>query len=306
MSLIATSSNKRAKNSLAVLEFIGERRRLMHQHCCVSPSKLGLEISPNWAPLVLRNEAHVVYCDRLTTEQLVEREKGNSSRIHYGAEVEDMDFIWKDGTKLASYFSPHEKFDFIVSSHVLEHVPNFIGFIDQQRAILKDDGYIGFVLPDVRRSGEYFRPLTTPAQLIDALIIDRTMPSPGMVYEATYHIFDWPGEQNFRAKSINETKRGYTDKQAVEFARISAQEYIDVHCWAFTYATFRDVLAEVSSVGLFDYDVAFLGQHAEEIICVLQPKHAHAGAQRGEAGRHIAALEAEISRLQEQLARARG
>jgi SAM-dependent methyltransferase len=284
------------------LEFIAPRRRLIAERCIVGPSKVGLEISPNWAPLVLRGEAKMVYCDRLSTEELEFREKDNKGRIEFRAAVEEMDFVWSDGTALPSYFSDDEKFDFVVSSHVMEHVPNLLGFLQQQRQVCKDDGIICFVVPDVRLSGEHFRPLTTPAQLIEAFVLNRDKPSPGMVYEASYHIFDWPGLANLKAKHVRETKRGYTTEQAMEFARHAVNNYVDVHCWSFTYAAMEDLFGELKEAGCFDFEVVAVDQIAEEIVCTLRPSRPAAGGGEREAvHREIRQLEARLAELKLQV-----
>lgn len=301
MSIMSAAASKTPRNSASTLEFIAPRRRLVAERCAVSPAKHGLEISPNWAPVVVRGEAKMVYCDRLSTEELQSREKDNQGRIGFRAEVEEMDFVWKDGTTLPSYFQDDEKFDFVVSSHVMEHVPNFLGFLAQQFRVCKDDGFVCFVVPDVRLSGEHFRPLTTPGQLIDALLVDRDKPSPGMVYEATYHIFDWPGLENLKAKHVLETKRGYTTAQAAEFARLAVEQYIDVHCWSFTHATFEDVFREVRDAGFLDFEIVAIDQIAEEIVCTLKPNRGRRGG-TGDSLRHeIEDLERRLTELRSQL-----
>lgn len=242
----------------------------------------------------------MVYCDRLSTEELQAREKGNEGRIRFGAEVEEIDFIWKDGTTLPSYFGDDEKFDFVISSHVMEHVPNLLGFLDQQFQICKDDGVVSFVVPDVRLSGEYFRPLTTPGQLIDAFLMNLDKPSPGMVYEASYHIFEWPGQKNFTAKHVLETKRGYTTAQAASFARAAVNKYIDVHCWSFTHPTFEDVFMEVRDAGFLDFDIVAIDQIAAEIVCTLKPNRGRRSP--AESLQHeIQDLERRLAELRSQL-----
>jgi SAM-dependent methyltransferase len=301
MSITSAAAGKLPRNVAETLEFIAPRRRLIAERCAVTPTKRGLEISPNWAPVVVRGEAQMVYCDRLSTEELQSREKDNQGRIGFKCDVEEMDFVWKDGTLLPSYFEDDEKFDFVVSSHVMEHVPNFLGFLAQQFRVCKNDGVVCFVVPDVRLSGEHFRPLTTPGQLIDALLVNRDKPSPGMVYEATYHIFDWPGLENLKAKHVLETKRGYTTAQAAEFARVAVETYIDVHCWSFTYATFEDVFTEVRDAGFLDFEIVAIDQIAEEIVCTLKPNRGQSGGPVETLRREIEELESRLTHLKSQL-----
>lgn len=301
MSIMRCAAGKLPRNKPDLLNFIAPRRRLIAERCAVMPLKHGLEISPNFAPLVVRGEAKMVYCDRLSTAELQSREKDNQGRLALGVEVEEMDFVWEDGKALDSYFDADETFDFVVSSHVMEHVPNFLGFLAQQFRVCKVDGVVCFVLPDVRLTGEYFRPLTTPGQLIEALVLNRDKPSPGMVYEATYHNFHWTGLENLKAKHVLETKRGYTTATAAEFAWKSVDQYIDVHCWSFTYSTFRDVLTEVRDAGFLDCEIVAIDQIAEEIVCTLKPNRERSVRQGEPLRQEIKELERRLSELRSQL-----
>ena len=109
---------------------VGEKTSLIW----LKKKKKGLEISPLFAPLILKDEGDVMYCDYIDYESLKNRENNNQGRIDCGLEVQPIDFVWPPEKALKD--CTNVKFDYIVSSHVLEHVPNFIGYIHEMKSVL--------------------------------------------------------------------------------------------------------------------------------------------------------------------------
>lgn len=235
------------------LQFIGGRREVMQ---ALLPYKegVGLEVAPNWAPLVTPNEGKVYYCDRLTFDELVERERTNQGRIDFGVEVLPLDFVWRDGFTLEECAPPGMKFDYVASAHVLEHVPNFLEFLYQMRAVTKDDGLIAFVLPDVKGSGECFRRETSAAELLGSFLTGQTAPSPGQVYDALKQGFAFEN-RSYEGMTLADVPRYFTDRDAAEAAARSLREYVDVHCWSFSAEGFAGVMTELQGIGYFDFDI---------------------------------------------------
>lgn len=233
------------------LQFLGNRRATIQKG--LKLSGVGLEISPNWAPLVTKNEANVHYCDLLTYEELCEREKDNPGRIDNGLEVMPLDFTLKEGSTIAERAPAGVKYDFICSSHVMEHVPDFLGFLYEQRDVLTNDGIIAFVLPNSKGSGEYFRNLTIAADLLSAYLLRYTRPSPAMVYEARKHIFPWKNVP-LDGKTLNDVDPFFGPEICFNDARRSMSSYQDAHCWAFTLPSFIDVMNELKVGGYFNFE----------------------------------------------------
>lgn len=66
-----------------------------------------------------------------------------------------------------SLSSIEKKYDFIVTSHVIEHLANPIKAIRLWKRLLKKDGYILSIIPDYLNCFDRNRPLTTLEHLID-------------------------------------------------------------------------------------------------------------------------------------------
>ena len=240
-------------------------------------SGCGLEIAPNWAPVVTKSEGDVLYCDYLTYEQLLEREKTNPGRIQHGLRVQRLDFIWEIGKTLQESAGTAAPFDYVVSCHVFEHVPNFLEYLYQARAVVKDDGVIAMVLPDAKGSGEYFRRETNAAELISSYLLGQTVPSPGQVYDGLKNLFDFQNVP-LEGRTLADVKRLFTDIDSYNAALRASQEYVDVHCWAFSRDGFAEVAGELRAIGLFDFEIESLESspatetgHGSEFYVKLRP-----------------------------------
>lgn len=88
---------------------------------------------------------------------------GNSFRFNarkpagqqFIAEATEMDFL------------PPSQYDFVLSSHVLEHIANPIRALMQWNRILKNQGLLVLVVPNGSRTFDHKRPVTTMAHLVE-------------------------------------------------------------------------------------------------------------------------------------------
>ena len=113
----------------------------------------GLEIGALHAPLSVSSRTRVVYVDRLSVSKL---------REHYpelgGCAFVTPDII-DDGERLEKI--QDERFDFVISSHFLEHCKNPILALKNAFRVLKKKGILLLAVPDKRRTFDSSRPITT-------------------------------------------------------------------------------------------------------------------------------------------------
>jgi SAM-dependent methyltransferase len=118
-----------------------------------------LEIGPFVNPLI--RGANIKYADVLNRSELIARaEKGgrafdDAPEIDYVLENLNIGII-------------EEKFDYVISSHCIEHQPDLIGHLQDVDSILKDDGYYFLIIPDKRFCFDRYLPLTLLPDIIDA------------------------------------------------------------------------------------------------------------------------------------------
>jgi SAM-dependent methyltransferase len=74
--------------------------------------------------------------------------------------------VWGDALALSAHFPPDSQ-DYIISSHVLEHVPNLFKVLDEAEAVLKDGGTFFAIIPKrTALPADVGRPVTPLAEFI--------------------------------------------------------------------------------------------------------------------------------------------
>lgn len=96
---------------------------------------LGLEIGPSFNPVAPKRAGYKVHIlDHLDADGL------RKKYPHLKPEnIEEVDFVWH-GEPLAELIGQTGVYDWIVASHVIEHVPDLITFLQQCAQLLKPTG----------------------------------------------------------------------------------------------------------------------------------------------------------------------
>jgi SAM-dependent methyltransferase len=237
-------------------------------------SQTGLEIGPLCNPLVTkaRSNGQVFYVDWATAEQLRAKFRDDPN-VNVSAIVET-DFLW--GQQTLTELVSGKLFDYVLASHVIEHVPNMIGWLRDVASVLKDDGILSLAIPDKRYTFDLKRELTNCGALIESYLMDRRRPSVRDVFDhrslvaRVDAIKAWNGEINVQ-DLVPDHSLGEAWKEIQAYQ--TSDQYVDVHVNVVTPASFLDILDLMSSLGLFDFAlVNFLDtqRNTLEFFVVLQ------------------------------------
>ena len=231
-----------------------ERHEKLLKH--VAFNGLGLEIGPAYAPVTPKSKGwncHVL--DHMSADGL---------KLKYGPgvpiyKIEEVDFIWS-GQSYKELVGDN-CYDYIIASHVIEHVPNLIGFLEDCRSILKPGGVLSLAVPDLRFCFDCLRSVSDIGGVIDAHLLERTSNSPGKVFD----YFSKAVLRNGAYLWSDESFEGLQFMNSEEFARFAfskalreGQSY-DVHAWTFTPSSFRMILQSLNKLG-------FVGLHGIEFF----------------------------------------
>ena len=126
----------------------------------VDTSKRILEIGPLCGPVFSKDEADVYYADVRSTKQLRQLHADNPALDP--ASILDVDVVVK--TTYAEAFKNMDKFEYVVLSHVLEHIPRLIAFFLDIVNVLSRNGKLYIFLPDHRYCLDHFRSPTSFAE----------------------------------------------------------------------------------------------------------------------------------------------
>jgi len=212
----------------------------------------GLEVGPLHRCIVERDEADVRYVDVVDRDSLLEHYRDDPNVPADAIPEIDYHLIQADGRTLTLVEATKAgaPFDWVMASHVIEHVPDVIGWLAELAEMVVDDGRIVLVVPDKRYCFYVHRPPTTAGQMIAAHLAGDRLPIPGVVYDyysrsVDYDVTDlWAGRMphfDRRIHSLDEAR------QQVE--RAVAGEYVDCHVWLFTPQSFLEQMHELRVTG---------------------------------------------------------
>ncbi|WOD20560.1 class I SAM-dependent methyltransferase [Paraburkholderia kirstenboschensis] len=213
---------------------------------------LGLEIGALCRPLVRREEGEpVIYVDHADTPTL--RKKYESDRNVTVDHIVDVDAVWGQNTLREA--TRGRLVDYAVASHVVEHVPDLIAWLNELASVLRPTGELRLIVPDKRFLFDIFRRETSLADVLLSYINKARVPQPHSMLDFTLGVVKARREQIWRDEVPAVPERHYDWQGAVALARdiIKNGTYHDIHCWAFTPKSFAELLRDMTDTGLVDF-----------------------------------------------------
>lgn len=216
---------------------------------------LGLEIGPSHNPIAPKIKGYNVHIlDHASAADLRRKYQGHGINLD---NIEEVDFVWH-GETFQELIGETGCYDWIIASHVIEHVPNFISYLQQCEALLKPSGILSLVIPDKRYCFDYFSSSSTTGNVLDAYAEKRVRPSHGQVFD---HIANASKRNNNIAwgedgkGGADELVHTFAEAQQHWVASVTKPDYIDVHCWRFTPASFRLLISDLQGLGLIGLEI---------------------------------------------------
>ncbi len=211
-------------------------------------SGLGLEIGALATPILRRPGHRVLYLDHVPTEQL--RMTYTSDPAVDVQAIVPVDVVWA-GASLRAALGAEIRFDHVVASHVVEHVPDVLTWLAEIGTVLGPDGALRLIVPDRRFTMDISRRETVLADVLAAQLEKRTRPSPRDVIDfyGNYRVVDrdvaWTGvEPPEDGGAVSEVGSAMTQARSA-----LAGAYCDAHCWVFTPGSFVRLMAKLAAIG---------------------------------------------------------
>ena len=223
----------------------------------------GAEIGPLHNPLVSKSEGRVIYVDHKDTESL---RKAYAHDVGVDVSKIHVDATWGAQTlkqaiagyaKEKGHLDESLTLDYVVASHVIEHVPDLVTWLQEVRAVLKPGGEVRLAIPDRRFTFDYLRRPTELTSVLVAYLNRARIPNTQCILDFCLHeaavdcVTAWQGQ-------IDEAnlKRAHTFDGALRVARdaLDHGNYHDVHCWVFTPASFAGLFRDLADHGLLDFE----------------------------------------------------
>jgi hypothetical protein len=216
----------------------------------------GLEIAPYFNPIIDKRIYEIFYVDCIDNEEIQRKAAANPGAVD--RYVPAIDAVWIPGKPLAECVS-HRKFAYAVASHVMEHVPNPLGWLREILECLEVSGVIALLLPDRCGTMDYYRRETTFAEIVGWSIEKPGKPTPTQVMDFLSQSFMDNGSQPFGVgmPRFEDAPRAYSDQDAIGFARMAKENgtYIDAHVSVWTPSSFRNIFERLISLGLLPVEM---------------------------------------------------
>ncbi|HEY0231036.1 MAG TPA: methyltransferase domain-containing protein [Dokdonella sp.] len=217
---------------------------------------LGLEIGPSHSPLAPKRAGFNVHVlDHASADELRAKYAGHRVDID---NIEEVDFVWR-GEPLPQLVGREACYDWIIASHVIEHTPDFVGFLIQCERLLSPDGVLALAIPDKRYCFDTYQVPTSTGDVLDAHHQQRTRATPGKLFD---HVANaaWlspGGAIAWDPGNMSEVALLHTfdDARSAWSRAQTSPDYVDVHNWRFTPSRFLLVLQDLRALGLISLGV---------------------------------------------------
>jgi SAM-dependent methyltransferase len=217
-------------------------------------SRPGVEYGPLTRPLVTKDMGPVLYVDYGDTETVrakAYRDDPND-RIN-PADIVEIDLVWGERPLKES-----GSFAYALASHVIEHVPNPIGWLLEIAEALDDDGIIALAVPDKRYTFDIQRPLSTTGELVQSWLEKRVRPSIRQIFDNCRMAVDIPCHEIWAGRTDGPVMMGdialsLAYGQCVE--QLTSDRYIDSHCWVFSPASFLDICEDLIRLKVLPFEI---------------------------------------------------
>jgi len=207
----------------------------------------GLEIGPSHRPVAAKRDGfNVRILDHLDAASL--RNKYATHGVDIDA-IEEVDFVWT-GQPLDELVAG-ERFAWIIASHVIEHVPDLVGFLNACERILAPGGLLALAVPDKRYCFDCERENSSLGRVIDVAHTQSTNHSAGTAAEYFLKVRRKGGQIAWdeRHRGTLEPVHGLQDALHA-MAKVREGHYFDLHAWVFTPDSFRQIIRDLHDLHL--------------------------------------------------------
>lgn len=231
-----------------------DRKQKILRHIDLSKGT-GLEIGALSTPVVHKSDSKIFYADHMSTEELKKKYKNEPVELN---DIVGVDFVVR-GLSLKETIGD-KKFDYVIASHVIEHIPDMIRWFQDIAQILKKDGVLSLVIPDKRFTFDITRRVSSLADVIGAYIDNLTRTSSSVMYDylSEYRTDIFANEiRENELKDFSYKPRRYSADEVWELTKKNAagRYYVDAHCFVFTPSSFFEIIKGLATKGLFDFEI---------------------------------------------------
>lgn len=235
----------------------------------------GVEIGPFYSPIAPKAEGwRTTVIDFKDGESLRADARNHPASSIRSQEqyVEDVDIVWHGEPldQLALARRP-EGYDYFIASHVIEHAPDLVSFLQQIERLLRPGGIVSMAVPDMRKCFDMLKPISSLREVLAAYRERRTRHTPETLLEARALSVSRHGEGAWVAGAdaplVFTGNFDHAWNAYPEDVKGRDGSYVDAHAWFFTPASFELLILELGYMGLVKLTIASMVEsHGAEFI----------------------------------------
>lgn len=219
----------------------------------------GLEIGALCNPVVPPDCPRICFADHLDTAGL--REKYRTDPHVDIDRIVPVRFVWSHGALIEHV--GEQRFDYVVAAHVVEHVPDLLGWLKHIAEVLRPGGLLALAVPDMRYTFDCQRRTTAIADLLQAYFEKYTRPTIRQVLDHFLFKVDVPEQcpvaslwedPSLAARAPRSHPGLLSELGEVglrkHFDAIQSGQYIDTHCSVFTPDSFIGLLYDIACMDM--------------------------------------------------------
>ena len=214
----------------------------------------GIEYGPLHAALIEKSQYDVLYADFADRDFL---------RSHYAHDksvnierIPHIDIVTEG--KDISIFVDDNSMDYVVASHVMEHIPDILGWLESNLRVLKPGGRIAVAFPDKRYCFDLKRKSSSISKVIAAHLERRSRPNFESICDHFWNVATVGAVDCWEGKSTPENSDYiYPRDNIIEFLteKLESSAYTDVHCWIFSDEEFLETMKAAMPYSKIDYKI---------------------------------------------------
>jgi Methyltransferase domain len=270
----------------------------------LGPADRLIEIGPSFNPVAPRSAGwQVTIVDHASREGLIAKYADTPSVDP--AQIEAVDVVWQGGPLDEAVPAEHHgTYAALIACHVIEHLPDVVGFLRSAQALLDPTrGAMLLAVPDKRLCFDFFRPISTTGQFLSAHRTGRRRHSAAAMFDHVAYSASDGGRAGWSRAPLHELRLEHTLEQALQHFEVpdSDGEYRDCHAWQYTPASFELLILELGERGATDWRVEWLEpQPAVEFLVRLQRGRQRFSSAAAREARRFELLKRMVLELREQ------
>lgn len=207
----------------------------------------GVEFGPLDCPLVGKDDGRILYIDYTTADVLRARHAHRPGKDP--SAIVEVDRVWDDA--LPRVLRDDAPLDYALASHVIEHVPDLVGWLNEVAQVLRPGGRLCLAVPDKRFTFDRQRAPSGLAEAMSAHVQGLRRPSPRQVFDHHYKVVQLPLREAWQGRldTANLSRVHDFGYALAQTRKAQAGEYVDCHCWVFTPRSFLELMAELAEHG---------------------------------------------------------